>query len=397
MESRLEICKWYNNAQAPVMLMVDDLANVWVDLNGNGQVELGEDWGYAQMGTNSSLRYLLEVVLADFPQVKVTFFTPVGIRAGVIQDSDIQMHSDYINATPELKTFWQKLHEDPRFEVAYHGTTHGIPGRKAADFVQEWEAYQNLAEALATIKKGKAIYHEVFGTEPQGGKYCGYSRNDFSDTSIDLTGFRWWCRYWNRGFQEAKVRVYPPGLTRKSCFDLTTFGKKQVVDIPSTLNGGLFTDLYTPQVPFVKKLARGYLLQKRFAQIADLLKRRGVISIQEHIAPSRNDGRRQQPNIFDDCQSLQMIFRYLKKKQVWYCTGTELANYYLTRINTRIVWQNSRQFCLEQPRPDLPTSLLTFKIVANCQGRITLPSGESITSNQKLVNLPILKGIYHLE
>jgi len=39
------------------------------------------------------------------------------------------------------------------------------------------------------------------------------------------------------------------------------------------------------------------------------------------------NGKRQSPNIFDDKESLKAIFKYLKKKNVWYCTGSELAEW----------------------------------------------------------------------
>ena len=45
---QIEVCKWYQNADSPVLFMIDDLANLWVDINGDGKVDLGEDWGYAK-------------------------------------------------------------------------------------------------------------------------------------------------------------------------------------------------------------------------------------------------------------------------------------------------------------------------------------------------------------
>lgn len=33
------------DAQSPVMFMIDDFANVWVDKNENNKLDKGEDWG----------------------------------------------------------------------------------------------------------------------------------------------------------------------------------------------------------------------------------------------------------------------------------------------------------------------------------------------------------------
>jgi hypothetical protein len=82
----ISICKWYNNAISPVLFLIDDFANVWVDVNGNGKIDLEEDWGYAKSGEVSSFRFLNEVILKEFPYIKTTFFMPVGIRVGLIEN-----------------------------------------------------------------------------------------------------------------------------------------------------------------------------------------------------------------------------------------------------------------------------------------------------------------------
>ena len=97
------------------------------------------------------------------------------------------------------------MHREPKFEIAYHGTTHGKAGESAQRFQQEWELFHSVPEAEETINYGKEIYKEVFGDYPRGGKYCGYVSNQYSDESIDRTGFLWWCRYWNRGLVSNKT------------------------------------------------------------------------------------------------------------------------------------------------------------------------------------------------
>jgi len=159
----ISICKWYNNALAPVLLLIDDFANVWVDTNGNGIVDLEEDWGYAKNGENSSFRFLNEVILKDFHDVKTTFFVPIGIRVGMIQEPKIKSISKMINCDEETKAFFKSVNEHEKFEIAYHGTTHGRVGKTRNDFRQEWKLFKSVNEAVETINRGKEIYKDVFG------------------------------------------------------------------------------------------------------------------------------------------------------------------------------------------------------------------------------------------
>ncbi|MBN1505122.1 MAG: hypothetical protein JW952_08690, partial [Candidatus Eisenbacteria bacterium] len=312
--SRIRPAKWLHNADSPVMLMVDDFTNVWVDVNGNGRIEAEEDWGHALDSPGSVFEFLTEKLLADCPRARVTFFSPMA-RAPFASKHKFAAHFGPINEDERTAAFFRKVHSDPRFEVAYHGLTHGVPGTRTEDFVQEWAAYKSLEEALETIRKGKKIYFEVFGEEPAGGKYCGYEGNSFSDESIDRSAFLWWCRRWDRG--EAR-----PGDVQR--FDVRYFGQHHVLDVPSTVFGAMFN---RPWGVAGRLRGRKAIVKSGADELDQLLRHRLVISIQEHISPARPDGRRQTPNIFDDRESLKLIFDYLADKNVWYCTGTELAEY----------------------------------------------------------------------
>jgi hypothetical protein len=398
----LEICKWKNNAAAPVLLMVDDLANVWVDSDGNGRVDPGEDWGYAKDGPNSSFRYLNERILGDFPQVKTTFFTPVGVRAGLVPDGPIPSVARPIDADPESRAFFRMIHAQPRFEIAYHGTTHGRTGASAREFQQEWLSYPSLAAAKAAIARGKEIYREVFGEYPSGGKYCGYLSNQFSDASIEQSGFLWWCRYWNRGlFAERHCRTGGSDTNPLTAFDLKYFPNQTVLDIPSTLDGGLFTDVTGPAERSwksrLKRALRNQLISKRLESVAYLVGHRLVVSIQEHIAPARDDGQRQRPNLFDDTESLWLIFAYLQTQNVWYCTGTELAEYAWLRDHVTVAWTGPRAFRLglRSGRP-LRCPEITVKLTGPpCQALIT-PDGQKAHWRDGVVTIPVQDGEYQL-
>jgi len=403
---KIEICKWYNNADSPVLFMIDDFANVWVDTNDNGQIDIEEDWGYAKNSESSSFRFLNEVILKDYPNVKITFFTPVGVRVGMIENSPIKLVSKMINCDEETKDFFKSVNDNPRYEIAYHGTTHGKVGTTAYDFRQEWELFNSVDEAIETINKGKEIYKDVFGEYPKGGKYCGYKSNQFSDKSIDMTGFLWWCRFWNKGLIEEKnCAIREMDLNPITNLDIKTFGQNSVIDIPSTLCGGLFTGIFTSNIKTIKGTAklilRKYLINKKLKEIQYLLKNKLIISIQEHMSPlsdmsPESEGwARQTPNIFDDEKSLKYIFDYIKDKNVWYCTGTELAEYYYMRENTEVVWEDEDIFKINfSTEKNIINKKISIAFDEDNIKEIILPSGINIVGDNNIFNITVMDGSY---
>ena len=398
----IEICKWYNNADSPVLFFIDDLANVWVDTNNDGKVDLGEDWGYAKREKNSSFNYLENIILKNFQDIKTTFFVPVGVRVGIIENPKIKVISKMINCDAKTKFFFKSINNDSKYEIAYHGTTHGKVGQNRNDFKQEWELFNSVDEAINIINKGKEIYKEVFGCYPTGGKYCGYESNQFSDESIDKTDFIWWSRYWNRGIEEScEDNICGNDKNLLTNYDIKFFGVNKVVDIPSTINGGLLSGVLNPNSKTIKGVAKiilkDYLIKKKLKQVDFLLNNKLVISVQEHMAPSRDDGRRQTPNIFDDEKSVRYIFNYLKNKNVWYCTGTELAEYVLLREKAKINHINNNQFELKiNLNKHVDFEFITIKLNDEFK-KVKAPNEKIYIIKNSIVNLPIINGIFTIE
>lgn len=394
----IEICKWKHNADSPVMLMIDDLANVWVDANKSGRLEIGDDWGFAGRGEGSSILFLENEVLRLFPKVKVNFYVPVGERAGMILDSNIYMYSKPIDEDIESKKFFKSLHENPRYELSYHGLTHGTASNQETPFKQEWECYSSLDIALQTIEKGKQIFKNTTGEYPSGGKYCGYKSGSFGDDSIDHSGFTWWHRYWNKGLEQGEREAEVGNeLDLIKSYDLTTFGSNQVVDIPSTLPGNLYNNFsHSPYKQFVKN-ALGFIHNKKRTKDIDfLLGNKLVISIQEHISPARNDGKIQHPNIFTDKDSLVRIFKYLEDKNVWYCTGSELAKYYLCRIGTSFSSNDGCQFSFimdDELTEKYNRVELSIKVPGDYSS-IIQPNGTEVFIENSIATLEIMTGMY---
>jgi len=380
---RLVISKaqWMNNAQSPVIFMIDDLTNAWYDRNGNGEMDIGEDWGAGLDKDGSALNFLEKYLLKSFPYIKTTFLTTIGS----FQSFSSKVPFTYaapINATLSSSAFFRKLSFSNRYELGYHGLHHGIIDENNA-FLQEWESFRSVDEALKTIAEAKQIFKNTTGMYPLGGKYCGYRDNHFSDISIEKSGFLWWCRDWTPIDIDKQID--------SGYYNMNFFGENAfVVSVPANVRGNMWLK----------------------AQIKRLLEERLPISIQEHIAPYKTNGRIQTPNIIDDIEELKKLFSFLKGKNVWYGTPSEAASYFLAREKSIIYDVDIDSFKIIY-QGNIPNPILTLNIDARCLCNnqktflhITIPSGVEVAQQQFIeqnhnlqftVNLPIQNGIYRLK
>ncbi len=385
----INIAKWYNNASSPVVLMIDDLNNLWFDLYEDNRCNIGEDWGYWRDLQNSSFAFLRDNLLRKFPEIKVTFFTAIEdpliceYKYGKVYKGSIDENNAKIN-------FFRSIHFSPNFEIAYHGLTHGII--KNRKYLFEWCSFNSVKEALRNIEKGQKISEEVFGKKLKGGKYPGYASNSYSDKSIDRTGFLWWCRRWTHDDFVIAGNDY-------SVLEMGTFGKNKVVDFPSTVNPSILSQNSLKRM--IVPILRSYKSLKEYIEV--LLKSKKIISIQEHAGAVRADGMRQTPNIIDDMPVLQRIFSFLRGKNVWFATCSEIANYYIAFTFTKIEKINENGLRLKYTgRVEKPW--LTLLIDGENQVEITSPSGRtyksvehSYSNKWRLVNIEVENGWYQIK
>lgn len=378
--------------------MIDDFANCWVDSNNNGKIDPGEDWGFNKYNKGSAMCFLEQEVLAGYSDIKVTFFVPVGKRVPMIKVPTANQIAIPINADEESKKFFSSIHNNPRYELAYHGTSHGRPGAKTMDFIDEWEMFENYEEAVDTINIGKDVFEDATGSKPLGGKYCGYASKSFSDDTIVGSGFLWWCRYWNRGTLDGTTEKITGDDTNPiTNFDIKYFGDKRVIDIPSTINGEMF-DLVNKKTGLPGKILNSCKIWRRTKELEFLLKNRLVISIQEHMSPSRADSNIQKPNIYNDYASLRFMFKYLSQKDVWFCTCSELASYVYCRENTQVDILDNKTFRLSYSnnlriiKPELSLFFHRYK-----NGKVKCPDGTLVSIKKSNANIPISNGVYHID
>jgi len=377
--------KWFNDADSPAVLLIDDLNNLWFDINENGRPDPGEDWGYWRDLPGSSFSFLQSNLLNKFPEIKITFFTVAGPFYWEFKYG--KTYSERINENTKILEFFRKLHRSPNFEIAYHGLTHGV--RMNGKYIHEWLSFNSVEEARRNIEEGQRICLDVFEENLAGGKYPGYASNIYSDESIDKAGFLWWCRRWTYDdFRKAGCDY--------SIFEMKTFGRNNVVDFPSTVSPSII-----PRNPLIMIASLILRRPQKYIKphLDSLLRNRKVISIQEHAGAIKSNGKRQTPNIIDDMPALKYIFSYLRGKNVWHATCSEIANYYIAFTSTQMEAVDEDGFRLRYSG-NVDKPWLTLAVDREEPFEVVSPSGsryESICKNNKrLVNIEVENGSYQV-
>jgi len=332
----LKIAKWKNNAISPVIFMIDDIANVVMKKSQDDNLYIGEDWGHFCKEKNSMWDFLYNNLLSKFPEIKTTFFLVTDSRVPM-RLNESYTYTEPIDKNKNFMEFLQYLDKKSNVELAYHGTSHGKAAKEYDDFLQEWETFNSLEEAIGQTNKGKELFKKVLGHYPSGGKYCGYQAGDFGDESIAKTQFKWW------SYNYDYLKWDKNHDNKEYTFDLNM--NQGVVNIPTTV------DASTLSLKIIKKLFKRKYLKSLYlflvkrktieGHIESLYQNKEVISLYEHSSPYRTDKVIQYPNIISDIDNLNYLFSLLSKKDVWYATCDELANYYIDRNNIDIKINNN--------------------------------------------------------
>jgi hypothetical protein len=166
------------------------------------------------------------------------------------------------------------------------------------------------------------------------------------------------------------------------------FGHNLVVSLPSTVHG--------------------FFWDRR--QIDLLLKHGQVISIAEHIAPVRPDGLVQTPNIYDDIEELRRLYGYLRGKDVWHATGSQIASYVIARDRSLVHDVTADGFSIRYDgRVERPQLTLRFDCSAlGVDGKSTVevvqPDGVAVIAIRSsalprprtLATIATMNGRYHV-
>jgi len=373
----ISIAKWKDNAQAPVVFMIDDLANVLMKKSNSSSLKIGEDWGYAAQDKNSMWHFLTNNLLNKFPHIKTTFFLVTDVRVSMRIDEK-HTYEASMDKDKKFIEFLKYLDGLEKVELSYHGTTHGKAGTTYEEFLQEWETFSSLDEAVSQTNRGRELFKKVLGHYPTGGKYCGYKAGKFGDESIEKTGFKWW------SYGEDYLKWDKDDENSNYTFDLSF--NRGVVNIPTTVDSStlslkIINKWYKRK--YLKSLYFYFVRNKSIEKhLESLYNNQEVISIYEHTSPYRTDNVIQYPNIVSNMDNLKYIFSILDKKDIWYATCDELADYYIDREKVELEIEGNT-FKLKSREP--LNNLLTL-VFSNIKESYSL-----YDMNNKLLTKPIKK------
>lgn len=311
----MEICRYYHDAQAPVILSIDDLSFTAILIS--GKLLPAYDWGYGLNGDGSLWKYLEDTLFKFYPEIKGTIFLPLALQHGG-QNLNAGYDVVFRNAK-EIGSFLNVVRK--RFEIAFHGIEHSRyidynnPSMKN-NLEQEFQ-YLKM-EDIPYIKAQINQYEKEYGLKFTGGKYPGYCASGYSENIVEQLGFSWWMRTANMSNRKSAGNNYK------------YFGAgNAIIDIPTNLSSSCFNRFKNNYHDLkVLSMIKNVLLRVRMENYIEYLYTNGFpITIQTHFMGFRTDGKRQTPNIYDDINSLCHIYAILRGLKVWHTTCGELASY----------------------------------------------------------------------
>jgi hypothetical protein len=330
-----KIATWHHNHQAPVVLMIDDLSDAYIDAYPESYKN---DWGYLCDLEGSSYHFLQQELLQFFPDIKITFFVPY-LRHGILNENcpyPIQKYA--VGERTEYRQFLQKLISHGH-EMAHHGSDHGHyinPNQctVGTNWIHEWGVFETVEAGVKTTLKGVEIFKQVADIDIVGGKYCGYLTIHNSQEIIEECDFLYWC---------VGVNYLSDDMNE------SYFGRNNTLAFPTNFAGNSFVRLSYPtgdaRKDRIKKFMQYFQPFYNFLsyyKLRQLYNQKKIISIQEHISPSTTWGLVQSSNIITDIVSLKKIFAFLRPLSIWYATCAEIATYVYVKNNTTLLWDTTK-------------------------------------------------------
>lgn len=332
----IEKCKYYNNAKSASSLMIDDLVPAAVSNDGN--VSPKNDWGFLMDKESSLYKYFQNQILNKYPEIKGTIFLPLTSQEYIPIDKGYTIYKRDVD-DPEFVTFLERI--STRFEIAFHGNKHEFRTEEEMS-IHECAAI-NLAQTdeLISVVSNFTVKTKIYFT---GGKFPGYKFNDTALRIIKKIQGKWWALSVNM-----INKVTPENA-------LTYNEHLNIVLIPTNISGDIFYNYFSSKPIGVKQMIKNLIrfLFARVNKFSDPVKylnylynKQLPLIVQEHFQNQKTNGKRQTPNVYDDIWSLDLIYAFMKGKDIWYATCGEIAYYYESYIHSTINIIDDLHFSIE--------------------------------------------------
>lgn len=340
--------------------MIDDLVPAAVSLDG----KLGphNDWGFLLDGPDSLFTFFRENLLKNYPEIKGTVFLPLESQRSIPTGPGYVVFRKDID--DEFVKFTKKF--SAMFELAFHGIRHTF--LEAGQWIFEFAdpGGEDLALAEEKITAAAAL-----GIRFNGGKFPGYKGNEKAIDFVRQENFKW------LAFSACMINKKHP------CNELDFVNKTGMVNIPTNMSGDVFNEKATKGSS--SKRVFKYLLStgshfKPEKHLEFLYIHGHPITIQEHFQNQRPDGKRQTPNIYDDIHSLDRIFAWLRPRDIWYATCSDIAHYFDSYMNTEVVEKNNDEFEIRY-QGNWEKMYLSF--AADCPSVQESPAGSKYSGIEK--------------
>ena len=325
----IKIAKWFNNHQSPICLTLDDLSDVYVKPMGleNKKIMPFFDWGFNLDKDGSLYKFFVDSVIKKNPEIKVTFFLPLGIHGSPNPNSGYEVENHGLKNRDFLK-FIKNIQDGYKFEIAAHGINHckyiDVNKPEIRNNVIHELIYINTNKFKKRIKQIIDSLYQDYGIEIVGGRSPCYENKmlkpkDFSE--MDLL-------YWN--FDYSNLKSIPPKII------------DDLVIMPSNISGSLFNN--NPTSSTLKNILREIRKANKFSKLMKIYKSGNPIIIAEHFIFLRTDGRFQSPSLYSDVDSINEIYALFKRADVWHASCAEIARYFESYKHSSIKQLDNKRY-----------------------------------------------------
>jgi hypothetical protein len=361
--------KWFNNYNSPVIFGIDDLHNSYYNYDLLSQkIHPKYDFGYGGLNKKSIFTYINNHLFNKYPELKYTIFLPFGKLSALMDGKTISYD---IYKTDEFKELLKYIIKSGN-EIAYHGHHYGIKNATSdkKTWCREFDGFENKDKYFKMIKNDIVKFEQEFDYKIKGGRTpCYMFEDNLIDGLVDI-GFDWW---------SFDYKPFTNNISMK-------YKQHNIIEMPSNLSGDIFNIRDNEIKNILRKIKSVY-------KISNMIKNQEVISIAEHFMTSRIDGKRQSPNVYDDINSLDYLFGYLRNKSIWYATFTEVAEYYKNYNTVTIIKKDDNTYEIKADNKEklLLTFISNTRFIKNVESNETI---EGTNKNNKWLFNNLKAGIY---